>query len=94
MDRGDRVLSLIRDLLSARPESSLLDIGCGTVYFTRQFAAELRGEVVGIDPDKEALEFARSHAVRGERYHEGKAEVLPFAGGSAIGMLNGIPPTK
>lgn len=70
--------ALLRSLLRAEPGSSLLDIGCGTGHFTRLLAPDIRGVVIGIDPDEESLAYARAHAVRGERYVAGFAESLPF----------------
>jgi SAM-dependent methyltransferase len=78
---GETEFALLREMLSPEPDASLIDIGCGTGFFTRLFAKEVRGEVVGIDPDEEALRFARGHAVHGETYREGRAEALPFPDG-------------
>lgn len=73
---GDREFVLLQDLLKAGKSHSLLDVGCGTGYFSRRFA-RLGLSVTGIDPDARALEFART---RGSeiRYVEGNALNLPF----------------
>lgn len=76
---GGTEYALLKSLLRPGPDASLLDIGCGTGYFTRLFAGDMRGRVVGVDPDEEALDFARAHAVRAEEYVHGRAESLPFA---------------
>ena len=55
---GDCEFSLIRQLLQPQPGSSLLDVGCGTGYFSRRFQ-QLEMNVTGIDPDSDAIEFAR-----------------------------------
>jgi len=57
----------------------LLDIGCGTGQFTRRFAREINGPVVGVDPDREWLAYADTHRHGHECYVVGKAEALPFA---------------
>lgn len=79
---GRTEFALLKTMLRTKPEASLIDIGCGTGFFTRLFARELRGEVVGIDPDEESLRFARAYAVRGERYENARGEALPFADGA------------
>jgi ubiquinone/menaquinone biosynthesis C-methylase UbiE len=60
-------------------EGSLLDIGCGTGHFTRLFARETKGVVIGLDPSEEWVSYARAHSGYHERYVVGKAEELPFA---------------
>ena len=44
--------------LQPQSGSTLLDVGCGTGHFTRQFAA-LGLHTTGIDPDARAISFAR-----------------------------------
>ena len=76
---GKTEFALLKEMLTPERDASLIDIGCGTGYFTRLLANEVRGELVGIDPDEESLRFARAHAVRGERYENARGETLPFA---------------
>jgi len=73
---GAQECMLLQDLLRPSPDASLLDVGCGTGYFSRYFAG-LGLSVTGLDPDPAALEFARS---RGEDIHylQGSALQLPF----------------
>lgn len=70
--------SLLHSLLRPEPGSSLLDIGCGTGHFTRLFAQDIRGRVVGLDPNEDWLVYANTHAADGEQYVAGLAESLPF----------------
>jgi SAM-dependent methyltransferase len=79
---GDSEFTLLSRMLKPEPAASLIDIGCGTGYFTRHFARLMHGQVVGIDPDEESLRFARAHAVGGERYENARGEALPFADGA------------
>lgn len=79
---GETEFALVKAMLRAEAAGSLVDVGCGTGYFTRLFARTLQGEVVGIDPEEESLHFARAHAARGERYENARGEALPFADGA------------
>ncbi|MBI2313352.1 MAG: class I SAM-dependent methyltransferase [Betaproteobacteria bacterium] len=74
---GDTEFSLLGGLLAPRRGESLLDVGCGTGYFSRRFAGAALA-VTGIDADPGMIEFARTHAAAGERYLPGDARRLPF----------------
>lgn len=80
--RGRRIaaaeFALLKSLLRPAPDSSVLDIGCGTGHFTRLFAGETQGDVVGLDPNEAWLSYAAAHTERHERYVAGRAEALPF----------------
>jgi SAM-dependent methyltransferase len=76
---GEVEFRLLVDLLRPRPGESLLDVGCGTGWFSRRFSREAGLRVTGIDPDAQWLAFARSLARPGERFVGGRAERLPFA---------------
>ena len=52
---------MIRLALNIPSEASVLDVGCGTGYFTRRFALDQTGTAAGIDPDEDAIGFARRH---------------------------------
>lgn len=74
---GELEYRLLRELLAPLPGLSVIDVGCGTGYFTRRFA--LAGHrVTGVDADPSMLAFARAHAAAGERYVLGDARALPF----------------
>jgi SAM-dependent methyltransferase len=70
--------TLLVSLLRPEPGCSLLDIGCGTGHFARLFAGDIRGPVIGVDPNEEWLAYAHTHAAHGERYVAGRVESLPF----------------
>lgn len=76
---GETELALLVEMLQPEPAGSLLDVGCGTGWFTRRLAGVVRGDIAGIDPDEDALQLARLRATRGERYQLGRGEALPFA---------------
>lgn len=75
---GDTEFELMRQLLKPEAGASLLDVGCGTGYFTRRFAGLGNLSVVGLDPNRSWLDFAQSHRTGSEQYCIGTAEALPF----------------
>jgi SAM-dependent methyltransferase len=75
---GDTELRLLQRLLALRPGETLLDVGCGSGWFTRRFAAGNDYCVTGLDNAAARLAFARAHS-HNERYLEGDARALPFA---------------
>ncbi|MDA8127412.1 MAG: class I SAM-dependent methyltransferase [Betaproteobacteria bacterium] len=84
---GDTEYALASRLLAARPGDSLLDVGCGTGWFTRRAAAD--GLVAtGLDPDPAALDFARANSDPALRWVEGDARDLPFADASFDHVLS------
>ena len=74
---GDVEWALLRSALELRSGDSLLDVGCGTGHFTRRAAAK-GAQVVGLDLDERALEFARRHSPETVRFLHGDATCLPF----------------
>lgn len=79
---GQLEYRLVRRLLDPRREESVLDVGCGTGYFTRCFARDQMAAVIGVDTDSEAIEYARHHSTNRESYLVGSGEELPFPAGS------------
>jgi len=75
---GDTEFTLLRRFLRPEKDEILLDVGCGTGYFTRRFAAESKLHVIGLDPDVAWLRFATAHQEAGANYCAGAAESLPF----------------
>lgn len=63
-------------LLQPVAGSSLLDVGCGTGYFSRCFV-ETGLEVTGMDPDQKAIDYAVGINTS-LQYINGYAELLPF----------------
>lgn len=73
---GQTEFTLLLRLLRPTTGSTLLDVGCGTGYFSRRFAdAGLR--VTGFDPDSAILSYARSQS-NAVPYLKGIATQLPF----------------
>lgn len=78
---GDTEYALARRALAPVAGSTLLDVGCGTGWFTRRFAAD--GAIAtGLDTDGTWLAYARARSGPGLRWVEGDARCLPFADGS------------
>ena len=50
--------------LSPRPPSVVVDVGCGSGYFTKIIAQCMKekGKVIGIDPDRKLIQDAKRYA--------------------------------
>ncbi|MDX1253402.1 MAG: class I SAM-dependent methyltransferase [Gammaproteobacteria bacterium] len=72
---------LVAALLAPRPEEHILDVGCGTGWFTRRLAQMDRLRVKGVDIDTNALDFARQHDHLAS-YETADALHLPFDDGT------------
>lgn len=59
---GNREFALLAGLLGARPGETLLDVGCGTGYFSRRFSREAGLMVTGIDIAPGMLDLAHRKA--------------------------------
>jgi ubiquinone/menaquinone biosynthesis C-methylase UbiE len=80
---ADRTAELALTLVPA--PQRIVDVGCGTGYLLRQFAARCPRavELAGVDPAPAMIGAARAAATDGRlRWLEGTAEELPFPGGS------------
>jgi SAM-dependent methyltransferase len=76
---GEEEYRLLASLLAPNPSETLLDIGCGTGYFTRRFANDATdGNVVGSDIDLDMIRFAAGHSVRGTGFVTADTRQLPF----------------
>jgi SAM-dependent methyltransferase len=75
---GETEFRLLANALEPRSGETLLDVGCGTGYFTRLFAARTGASLVGLDPNLAWLRFANSRGGPNQGYVVGRAERLPF----------------
>ena len=74
---GEAEFRLAAGGLAGRPGDALLDVGCGTGWFTRKFAHA--GLVVtGLDANPEWLAYARARSDPVIRWAGGDARHLPF----------------
>ncbi|OGA14457.1 MAG: hypothetical protein A3G25_02975 [Betaproteobacteria bacterium RIFCSPLOWO2_12_FULL_63_13] len=79
---GEREFRLLRGMLGPRPGESLLDVGCGTGYFSRRFSADSDRRLIGLDIDRASVAYAASHSAEKDSYVCGTAVKLPFRGGT------------
>lgn len=77
---GNTEYRLLSDELALQPGARMLDVGCGTGWFTRRLAT-LGLQVTGVDLNAEWLAFARSRDPR-STYLQADALALPFADNS------------
>lgn len=75
---GETEFTLIRKMLDPQRGENLLDVGCGTGWFTRKMAALPGLKTTGIDVNAEWLDYARKHDVV-STYLTADACALPFA---------------
>ena len=71
---------LLLDLMQPKADTTLLDVRCGTGYFSRRFA-EIGLNVTGLDPNQAVLAFARQQN-EGINYLQANALALPFSSDS------------
>src|SRR3990172_9504597 len=79
---GQREVELLLKALQPRPGESLLDVGCGTGYFTRALSDRIGGHVAGVDINPEWVEYARRRDTDKAMYSVADARALPYANGS------------
>jgi ubiquinone/menaquinone biosynthesis C-methylase UbiE len=77
---GQQEFSTLLKLFTPKEGQSLLDVGCGTGYFSQRFQ-QLGLQVTGLDPDSAMIEFAKKKESQ-IKYIEGDALALPFADNS------------
>jgi len=74
---GELEYRLLHRQLQPIPGMAILDVGCGTGYFSRRLAAD--GAIVtGIDTSRAMIGHARSRRRTGETYLVADAQALPF----------------
>ncbi len=71
---------LLLDLMQPKADMTLLDVGCGTGYFSRRFS-EIDLNVTALDPNKAALDYARQQS-EAIHYLQADALSLPFSNDS------------
>jgi ubiquinone/menaquinone biosynthesis C-methylase UbiE len=74
---GETEYRLLHKALAPSPGASVLDVGCGTGYFTRRLAGD-GFKITGIDSSPAIIHYAQSHRQTGEEYIIGDARDLPF----------------
>lgn len=75
---GETEYRLLLNTLAPRTGDRVLDVGCGTAWFTRRLAHDVSGTVTGLDLNADWLKFAAQHDAT-SAYVQGDARKLPFA---------------
>lgn len=76
---GEEEYRLIASMLAPLPGETLLDVGCGTGYFTRQFANDaIVRSVTGVDADFNMIRFASEQSNQDINFMAADACKLPF----------------
>jgi SAM-dependent methyltransferase len=84
---GETEYRLAAKGLAGKSGESLLDVGCGTGWFTRRAAAD--GLIAtGLDPNPDWLDYAHVHSSPALTWVEGDARTLPFADASFDHVLS------
>ena len=79
---GQREISLLLAGLQPRAGESLLDVGCGTGFFTRALASAIGGPVTGVDINREWVAYARGRSTDRISYQVADARALPYGAGT------------
>lgn len=75
---GQQELRLILEALQPCPGESLLDVGCGTGFFTRALGRSLSGPITGVDVNASWVEYARRRDPARATYEVADARALPY----------------
>ena len=84
---GDAEYRLLQQAVEPRQGESLLDVGCGTGWFTRRMAQLPGVQVTGLDINADWLAYARECDAASD-YIEGDALALPFADSCFDGVVS------
>ncbi len=78
--RRRSVFARLAALSGAGPGDRILDVGCGTGYWSRMLAPLVgpEGRVIGVDPSPPMLEHARRRSPGNCSYEVGEGQALPF----------------
>ena len=84
---GDAECRMLLRAVEPRQGESLLDVGCGTGWFTRRMAQLPGVQVTGLDINADWLAYARECDAASD-YIEGDALALPFADSCFDGVVS------
>lgn len=79
---GQREVALLLGALQPGSGESLLEVGCGTGFFTRALASAIGGPVTGVDIDPEWVAYARRQDTGKASYQVADARALPHEAAS------------
>ena len=80
-DVGNRLMALIPQSVLFEQNNTVVDLGCGTGYFTPKLKHN-DNQVVGIDLSEGMIAYSRKHRKGDINWLVGDAEILPFADNS------------
>lgn len=86
---GQQLLQRIPHSLSV-DDSCILDLGCGTGYFSEILQQQCQGQVVGLDLAEGMVQFARQKRPNVNRWLCADAEFLPLATKSLDGVFSSL----
>lgn len=69
---------MLLSVLQPRAGESLLDVGCGTGFFTRELAGRVAGRIIGVDINNEWVRYAVQKGSSRTTYAVADARMLPF----------------
>jgi SAM-dependent methyltransferase len=79
---GQREVALLLGELQLRPGESLLDVACGTGFFTRALASAMGAPVTAVDINPECVAYARRRYTDKVFYEVADARALPYGAAS------------
>ncbi|HPW56748.1 MAG TPA: class I SAM-dependent methyltransferase [Thermoanaerobaculaceae bacterium] len=79
---GQREVALLLEELQPGSGESLLDVGCGTGFFTRALVSAMGGPVTGVDTNPEWVAYARRQGTGNASYEVADARALPYEAAS------------
>lgn len=75
---GQREVQMLVCNLTPRSHESVLDVGCGTGYFTRELGRVMTGPITGVDINPDWIQTARRKDPGRAVYQVADAQELPF----------------
>ena len=71
------ILPNLLRLLAIKKNETILDLGCGQGFFSREFA-KAGAKIIGVDLSPELIAIAQKNSLKNAAYHIGSAEDLNF----------------
>jgi ubiquinone/menaquinone biosynthesis C-methylase UbiE len=75
---GQCELELLFKAMNPQQGDSLLDVGCGTGFFTREMGSRINGKIMGVDINQKWIQYASQQESHTASYAVADAGMLPF----------------